>query len=539
MKSTPSPSLIAAIGLALATGASARDVAPPTAEVPKSGAEWFTAGRAAVNANKLLNRDFNPRRAKNVILFVGDGMGISTVTAARILDGQLRGVDGEWNRLSFERFDDLALSVTASANQQTSDSAPTATAMVAGIKTNDGAISVDQGIARKEFCDEVTRAHSVRTVLERAEERGMSTGVVTTARLTHATPAVNYAHVSNRDWEADANILADLGSNTLPAGCTRVKDIAAQLVDFKIGNGLEVALGGGRPYFMPATVADPEYPTRKGRRADGRDLTAEWAAKPGAAYVWNKAQFDAVNPATTTRLLGLFEPSHVKYEADRANDAAGEPSIAEMTRKAIEMLRKNRKGYYLMVEGGRIDHAHHAGNAYRALTDTIAMAEAVKVAREMTNDEDTLIIVTADHSHTLTIAGYPSRGNPILGKTDAGLGLIPFSTDSLGLPYTTLGYMNGPGGWTGNGSRREFNPATEGYTAEIPFANTGGKRPDLSNVDTTAPNYLQESAIPTLGAETHAGEEVAIYADGPRSYLVRGTLEQNAIYHVMADALGL
>ena len=539
MKSTPSPSLIAAIGLALATGASARDVAPPTAEVPKSGAEWFTAGRAAVNANKLLNRDFNPRRAKNVILFVGDGMGISTVTAARILDGQLRGVDGEWNRLSFERFDDLALSVTASANQQTSDSAPTATAMVAGIKTNDGAISVDQGIARKEFCDEVTRAHSVRTVLERAEERGMSTGVVTTARLTHATPAVNYAHVSNRDWEADANILADLGSNTLPAGCTRVKDIAAQLVDFKIGNGLEVALGGGRPYFMPATVADPEYPTRKGRRADGRDLTAEWAAKPGAAYVWNKAQFDAVNPATTTRLLGLFEPSHVKYEADRANDAAGEPSIAEMTRKAIEMLRKNRKGYYLMVEGGRIDHAHHAGNAYRALTDTIAMAEAVKVAREMTNDEDTLIIVAADHSHTLTIAGYPSRGNPILGKTDAGLGLIPFSTDSLGLPYTTLGYMNGPGGWTGNGSRREFNPATEGYTAEIPFANTGGKRPDLSNVDTTAPNYLQESAIPTLGAETHAGEEVAIYADGPRSYLVRGTLEQNAIYHVMADALGL
>lgn len=539
MKSTPSPSLIAAIGLALATGASARDVAPPTAEVPKSGAEWFSAGRAAVNANKLLNRDFNPRRAKNVILFVGDGMGISTVTAARILDGQLRGVDGEWNRLSFERFDDLALSVTASANQQTSDSAPTATAMVAGIKTNDGAISVDQGIARKEFCDEVTRAHSVRTVLERAEERGMSTGVVTTARLTHATPAVNYAHVSNRDWEADANILADLGSNPLPAGCTRVKDIAAQLVDFKIGNGLEVALGGGRPYFLPATAVDPEYPTRKGRRADGRDLTAEWAAKPGAAYVWNKAQFDAVNPATTTRLLGLFEPSHVKYEADRANDAAGEPSIAEMTRKAIEMLRKNRKGYYLMVEGGRIDHAHHAGNAYRALTDTIAMAEAVKVAREMTDDEDTLIIVTADHSHTLTIAGYPSRGNPILGKTDAGLGLIPFSTDSLGLPYTTLGYMNGPGGWTGNGSRREFNPATEGYTAEIPFANTGGKRPDLSNVDTTAPNYLQESAIPTLGAETHAGEEVAIYADGPRSYLVRGTLEQNAIYHVMADALGL
>jgi alkaline phosphatase len=370
----------------------------------------------------------------------------------------------------------------------------------------------------------------------------MSTGVVSTARITHATPAVNFAHISSRDWEADTNIKSSLGSAVLPPGCTLVKDIAAQLVDFNTGDGLEVALGGGRSYFMPATASDPEYPTRKGRRSDNRDLTAEWASKPGAAYVWNKAQFDAVDPRRTSRLLGLFEMSHVKYEADRATDAGGEPSIAEMTRKAIEVLKKNPRGFYLMVEGGRIDHGHHAGNAYRALTDTIAMAEAVKVAQQLTNDEDTLIIVTADHGHTLTIAGYPSRGNPILGKADSGLGLIgisPLATDSLGLPYTTLGYMNGPGGWTGNGTRREFNPPTEGYTAEIPFADATKKRPDLTNVDTAAANYLQEAAIPTLGAETHSGEEVAIYAHGPRAYLFRGTMEQNAIYHVMADALGL
>ncbi len=541
MKSNSRISLVVAASLTVLGGAAAPALADNVlaAPVPTSGAEWFRAGRSAVQSNRLVNRDLNTRRAKNVILFVGDGMGVSTVTAARILDGQQRGVDGEWNRLSFENFSDLALSVTASANQQTSDSAPTATAMVAGIKTNDGAISVDQSIIRKEFCAEATRAKRVRTIMERAEERGMSTGVVSTARITHATPAVNYAHISNRDWEANNTIDRDLGANVLPAGCTKVKDIAAQLVDFKVGNGLEVALGGGRPYFEPNTKADPEYPSRMGNRTDGRDLTAEWAAKPGAAYVWNKAQFDAVDPRRTRRLLGLFEPSHVKYEADRANDTAGEPSVAEMTRKAIEMLQKNPKGFYLMVEGGRIDHAHHAGNAYRALTDTIALAEAVKVAREMTDDEDTLIIVTADHSHTLSIAGYPSRGNPILGKADTGLGLLgvsPVATDSLGLPYTTLGYLNGPGGWTGNGSRRELNPATELYTAEIPFT---GKRPDLTSVDTTNPNYLQESAIPTLGAETHAGEDVAIYANGPRSYLVRGTLEQNAIYHVMASALGL
>jgi alkaline phosphatase len=211
-----------------------------------------------------------------ISVVVGDGMGVSTVTAARILDGQQRGVDGEWNRLSCEKSSDLAMSVTASANQQTSDSAPTATAMVAGIKTNAGAISVDQSMAGKEFCAETTRAKSVKTILERAEQPGMFTGVVTTARLTHAIPAVNYAHVGNRDWESNNTIDGDLGATVLPAGCTKVKDIAAQLVDFNVGNGLEVALGDGRPYFEPTTQSDPEYRTRNGRRMDGR----RWPHRP-------------------------------------------------------------------------------------------------------------------------------------------------------------------------------------------------------------------------------------------------------------------
>ena len=541
MKSNSRISLVVAASLTVLGGASTPAIADSASDtpVPTSGAEWFSAGQSAVEANKLVNRELNTRRAKNVILFVGDGMGVSTVTAARILDGQQRGVDGEWNRLSFEKFSDLALSVTASANQQTSDSAPTATAMVAGIKTNDGAISVDQSITRKEFCAEATRAKSVRTIMERAEERGMSTGVVSTARITHATPAVNYAHISNRDWEANNTIDSDLGATVLPAGCTKVKDIAAQLVDFKVGNGLEVALGGGRPYFEPNTKADPEYPTRMGRRTDGRDLTAEWAAKPGAAYVWNKAQFDAVDPRRTKRLLGLFEPSHVKYEADRANDTAGEPSVAEMTRKAIEMLQKNPNGFYLMVEGGRIDHAHHAGNAYRALTDTIALAEAVKVAREMTDDEDTLIIVTADHSHTLShrrlsVARQPDPGQ---GRHRSRPARRFARGDRLPGPAVYDARLpERPGRLDRQGFAARTQSGTELYTAEIPFT---GKRPDLTNVDTTNPNYLQESAIPTVGAETHAGEDVAIYANGPRSYLVRGTLEQNAIYHVMANALGL
>lgn len=530
MKKHKLPKLAAVVGvvyLSLSVGAVADDThghnhpqPEQSNQVPTSAAEWFKVGQQAVLVNKKDVAEL--RKAKNVILFVGDGMGISTVTAARILEGQLNGRDGEFNRLNFEKFNYIAHSVTASANQQTSDSAPTATAMVAGIKANDGAISVDQSIQRTEKSAEVNAAKSVKTILERAEERGMSTGVVTTARFTHATPAVNYAHIADRDWEADSN---------LPAGAT-VKDIARQLLEFPFGNGLEVALGGGRSYFMPNTSNDPEYPSQKGRRADGRDLTLEWKSNyNNSDYIWNQAQFDAVNPATTDHLLGLFERSHMRYEADRANDAAGEPSLAEMTDKAIKILQKNKKGYYLMVEAGRIDHAHHAGNAYRALTDTVALSDAVKKAKELTNDKDTLILVTADHSHVFTIAGYPSRGNSILGKTAVD-GIL--TKDSLGLPYTTLSYANGPG-WTGGLQRKEFNPANEG-TVTAPY--TGSNlRPDLNDVDTTAPNYMQETTVP-MGAETHAGEDVAIYADGPGANLVRGTLEQNVIYHVMVEALG-
>jgi len=510
--------LAASIALALcSTQAHAAD----TNAVPTNADEWFAAGRAAVEASKRIEPNYS--RAKNVILFVGDGMGISTVTAARILEGQMRNVDGEFNRLSFEKLDHMGTSITASANQQTSDSAPTATAMVTGIKTNDGAISVDQSIDRNEPSADVTRAKSVKTILEQAEERGMSTGIVTTARLTHASPATNYAHIGDRNWEADSN---------LPSGAT-VADIARQLLEFPYGDGLEVALGGGRSYFMPNTATDPEYPSQKGRRKDDRDLTTEWTTKyPQSAYVWNKAGFDAVNPRQTKHLLGLFERSHMRYEADRKDDIAGEPSLAEMTEKAIKALQQNDKGFYLMVEAGRIDHAHHAGNAYRALTDTVALSEAVEMAKKLTNDRDTLIIVTADHSHTFTIAGYPSRGNPILGKS--AIDGNP-STDALGLTYTTLSYANGPG-WTGGFQRKEFDPETEG-TVNAQY-DGGALRPDLTSVDTTAPGYMQEATVP-MGSETHAGEDVAIYASGPSAYLFRGPQEQNVIYHVMADALGL
>lgn len=468
---------------------------------------WQRDGEAFVERGK--NKKNFGRRAKNVILFVGDGMGITTLTASRILEGQMRGESGEENQLSFEEFPSVALSKTYSVNQQTSDSAPTMSAIISGIKTDEGIISVNQNVIVGDY--RTVKGNETKTLLEMAEERGLSTGVVSTARLTHATPAACYAHTAHRDWEADANLTAEARQNDFP-------DIARQLIEFPYGDGLEVALGGGRTKFISNQTSDPEYGDRKGERLDGRDMPAEWMKKyQNSGYVWNKQQFDRIDPKRTKHLLGLFEPSQMKYEYDRPKDQAGEPSLSEMTTKAIDIVSNNKKGYFLMVEAGRIDHAHHDGNAFRALIDTIELSNAVRAALKKVNLNETLIIVTADHSHTFTMAGYPARGNNILGliREVGNGGLLEETTknDSNRQPFTTLGYANG-----------------KGYV--------GGTRPSLTQEVVTNPDYRQEAAVP-LNSETHGGEDVAIFATGAGSDLIHGVMEENWIFYAMKEALRL
>ncbi len=468
---------------------------------------WRRNGEAAIAARK--NQKIYTGKAKNVILFIGDGMGVTTITASRILEGQLRGESGEENHLSFEDFPFTALSKTYSANQQTSDSAPTMTAIITGVKTNEGILSINQNGVHDEY--KTVKGNELKTLLEMAEEDGKSTGVVTTARLTHATPAATYAHTADRDWESDGDIFR----SSKDAYNAKFPDIARQLLEFPYGDGLEVAIGGGRTKFLPNSMNDPEYPDVKGERLDGRNLTDEWVKKhPNSEYVWNKRQFDQIDAKKTKHLLGLFEPSHLQYNYDRPKDKAGEPSLSEMTAKAIDILSNNKKGFFLMVEAGRIDHAHHNGNAFRALTDTIELSNAVRTAEKKINLNDTLIIVTADHSHTFTMGGYPIRGNNILGLTQEvdNKGMLEEKprTDKNGKPYTTLGYGNG-----------------KGYR--------GGMRPNLTEEQVTNPDYKQEAAVP-LNDETHGGEDVVIFASGAGSNLVRGVMEENWIFYVMKEA---
>src|SRR5690606_38197314 len=227
-----------------------------------------------------------------------------------------------------------------------------------------------------------------RTLFEEAEERGLSTGIVTTTRVTHATPAAAFGHAPHRDWEDDTALPEEARAAGFP-------DLARQLVEFSAGDGIDVVLGGGRAQFLPREQPDPERPELTGARGDGRDLIAAWQARhPGGAFVWSREQLAALRPGEVGPVLGLFEPSHLAFEVDRALDAAGEPSLTEMTLKAIELLRPNPRGFVLMVEGGRIDQAHHLGNAYRALTETIELSNAVRAALEATDPRDTLVVVT-------------------------------------------------------------------------------------------------------------------------------------------------
>ncbi|KAK9401480.1 intestinal-type alkaline phosphatase [Crotalus adamanteus] len=453
------------------------------------------ADKAIRKASRLQYRNY---QAKNLILFLGDGMGIPTITATRILKGHLQNPPSPESPLSVDSFPYVALSKTYNVDRQVSDSAGTATAYLCGVKGNYGTIGLSAA-ARYNQCN-TTAGNEVVSVLKRAQLAGKSVGIVTTTRVQHASPAGNYAHVVNRNWYSDAS----LPQSALAGGC---KDIALQLLE---NVDLTVVLGGGRKYMTPQGTPDPEYPTQnstRGVRRDNRNLIEEWLrASPGKKYVWNRIDLlQAASDPKVHRLMGLFEPSDMKYELYRDNST--DPSLAEMTEVAIKLLSSNSKGFYLFVEGGRIDHGHHDGIAKRALTEAIEFDKAIERAGELTREEDTLTVVTADHSHVFSFGGYTLRGTSIFGLApEKGID---------GKAYTSIVYGNGPG-----------------------YQITDKGRPDVTLEESENDTYHQQAAVP-LVSETHGGEDVAIMAKGPMAHLFHGVQEQSYIAHVMAYASGL
>ncbi len=491
---------------------------------------WYQQAQNALQ--QKLNSE-TKYKAKNVILFVGDGMGVSTLTAARILQGQQQGNSGEEGLLSFEQFPYTAEVKTYNVDAQTPDSAGTMTAMMSGVKTDAGVIGVNEKVTRSNC--KSSQGNELVTALELAEIKGLATGIVTTARITHATPAATYAKSAERNWED----ISDMPEQAIADGC---EDIATQLIHFEQNleqrypgvdvDGIEVMFGGGRRHFLPKDInanSTDAVSSVEGDRTDSVNLVTQWQQHYSQGnYIMDQDGFDALDASKISHVLGLFNESHMQYEADRDNDIAGEPSLSQMTTKAIDVLDNNDKGFFLMVESGRIDHAHHAGNAYNALNETIELSKAVQAAVEATNPEETLILVTADHSHVFTIAGYPKRGNPILGKV-VNVGKSDPTLAADGMPYTTLGYSNGLG-------YRDHGTETD---ADMSYENNPlAGRQNLTATDTTMAGYHQETTVPS-SSETHAGEDVTLHAKGPGAQLVQGVVEQSMVFHYINQALDL
>ena len=432
--------------------------------------------------------------AKNVILFIGDGMGPTVLTATRLFKV------GEEGNLEMMKLPRTARIKTFSNDAQTTDSAPSMAAYTTGVKMNNEVIAMSsdtQAVAPAKDANgnkginncSSDNGTPVPTLLELAKAAGKSVGAVTTTELTHATPAATYAHICHRD------AAYAIAAQAVPGGSG---------FNSALGDGVDVLMGGGANHWTPYD----DISNKKGR-ADGRDLTAELTAL-GYRYVTTKDELANVDSG---KVLGLFSASsHLDYELDRVakGNANTQPSLSEMTAKAIDLLAANNQGYFLMVEGGRIDHALHGTNAKRALTDAVALDDAVKTALGKVDLNETLIVVTADHDHTMTINGYAAKGNPVLDLVKNGDGST--QTDVDGKPFTTLVFGNGP--------------------------NRADVRPTLTSAEVMADDYQQETGI-KLGSETHGGGDVMLFAEGAGSSRFKGTLDNTRVFGKIKEALGL
>ncbi|MFC1608069.1 alkaline phosphatase [Candidatus Latescibacterota bacterium] len=297
---------------------------------------------------------------RNVILIVPDGCSIPIWSAVRAMTV---GVDSS---LNIDRFPIQGRCKTYSANAMITDSAAAGTAFACGIKTNNGVLGMTSTTTRG---DSLT-GQSVESILETAQKKGYATGLVTTASIPHATPAAFFSHRADRNW---------------------YELIAHDMVD----SGVDIIMGGGREYMIPKGTKDEEGAPSK--RSDNRNIIEEMKNKD-YEYIHDLKGFESIDIEESEKLLCLFNPGHMNYELDRGNDVNGEPGLREMTNTALKILSRNKKGFFLLIEAGRIDHAAHIHDTDRFLYDGIACDKAVGVALDFANkNKNTLVIVVPDH----------------------------------------------------------------------------------------------------------------------------------------------
>ncbi|HBZ06186.1 MULTISPECIES: alkaline phosphatase [Massilia] len=449
---------------------------------------------AGAQAQALSSAPTAKPQAKNIIFFLGDGMGPTTITAARIFKA------GEDGLLNFERLDRTARIKTYSNDAQVTDSAPSMGAYMTGVKINNDVISMKDakpvapakdanGNASIDRCG-ANNGSSPMTILELAKANGKSVGAVTTTELTHATPASTFAHVCDRDMGYT------IAQQVVPGGAG---------YNPRLGDGVDVLMGGGKIHFTPFDAKR----NPKGR-GDGRDLVAELGAR---GYFVANTRADMQSARVGRKFVGIYADSHLDYASKRRPE---QPTLAEMTAKSIELLSTNPKGFFLMVEGGKIDHALHDTNARNALVETVAFDEAIQTAVDRMRAidpglENTLIVVTADHDHTMVLNGYPKRGNPVLDIV-RGYATGEPTRDADGKTFTTLVFGNGP-------NRPEV-------------------RADVDSATALSEDYHQETGV-RWSSESHGGGDVKLYATGAGSAPFKGTIENTRVFDLMKAAFGL
>jgi alkaline phosphatase len=310
---------------------------------------------------------------------------------------------GEEKKLFFENFPYTANSKTYCVDKQVADSACTATAYLHGLKAMGSTIGLNAKATRKNCLDTMDPEKRTESIASWAMKAGKDAGLVTTTRVTHASPAGVYAHTAYRHWENDGEISYDKCDPEV------VDDITEQLVHGEVGKNLKVIFGCGSRQFINQTLNEHGG---RGYRSDGKNLLDEWKQmKSTRTYVNNRDELMNLNPANVDQVLGLFDSTHCTYNLNVQRDGlqSEKPSLKEMTEKAIDILSQNPEGYFLFVEGGRIDHGHHETRAKYALDEAAEFSKAIEAAINKVNTEETLVVVTADHGHVMTIAGYAVR----------------------------------------------------------------------------------------------------------------------------------
>ncbi len=396
---------------------------------------------------------FGAMGAKNVILIVPDGCSVPIWASIRAMTV---GVDGQ---LAIDSLPVNGRCRTYSADAMITDSAAGGTTYATGFKTRNGILSMHAMTTRGDSLS----GKALPTILEKARDKGIATGLISTAMIQHATPACFYSHRADRDWY---NLIAN------------------DLVD----SGIDLIMGGGRQHMIPMGSVGPELGASK--REDSRNLLEEMQSD-GYILMQDKVAFDAYEPEKGDKVLGIFNPGHMQYELDRAKDTNGEPALWEMTEKALELLSKNRKGFFLMVEAARIDHAGHDHDTDRFLWDGIACDKTVAVAKAFAEEHpNTLLIVVPDHGtggpHLVGLTDKTSEEEKLLSYNEAGF--PKYRLDSEGFPI-------------------EDN----GRPLAIQWVDWGG----------------------------HTGEDVALFAMGPNSELLGGLVQNTYVNRVMMMHLGL